>query len=461
MSKAISWIRSKQNAISAFAPWFFASYFLLLVIPYSTGRIPVLYAALCVNVIGRVLFRLIPTAYLFAYGLLSAIANKTRFRWEWMISMILLWIGYILTWIFIPDTYVYISQSWNISITYTSITVGWQETLIAFLTMIAETTMFVFWLSFFPSTVKTKKAIVIPLLTMVLFAWLSIILSVAIEWNLYMSLFKGSDHKLIHSIFSQKNEFGAFLFIGTFASAFLCWFLKGKKKIIFAASSFVLTVFTLIIRCYTALASEVVVMVALIILAARWLNSKKPYLGIAVAGGMAALLAGFIATAFIPAFRSNVPVFKIIYSSFNSLGEEIATRTVIWEHLPDVAGGHNIFLGLTDTVSDTKVAGLQIVQDESVVAIFHNSYIAYLAIHGIAGLLIYFAVIFKAIKNGVAFKKKGIAGSIFLLLLLLGYLLQGMAETYVLFIKMSVLTLPLTYVFYVFVPAMNKGDVYE
>lgn len=106
-----------------------------------------------------------------------------------------------------------------------------------------------------------------------------------------------------------------------------------------------------------------------------------------------------------------------------------------------------------------KTAGFQVSSDEGVVAIYHNSYLAYLSYHGLAGILLYFAVIFAVTKRVFSIWGKKPTACLFLFLLLIGYLLQGMAETYVLFIKMSVLTLPLTYVFCVFLPKIQEGEL--
>ena len=461
-NRVMDWIRSKRDRLNSFAPIFFSSYFLLLVLPYCTGRIPVLYSLICVNVIGRVIFRLLPTAYLLIYGALVGIANRSRFRWEWAIPMLLLWLGFGLAWIFTPDSYSYVSTSWDRSITYSTTTVGWLDTAIAFGTLIAETTILLFWISFFPDAVRSKVAIKVPLFVIVGFSWLAIILSIAIEWKLYVSLFRGGDHKLIHSIFFQKNEFGAFLFMGTFSSSFLAYFSKGKLKWVWFVSAFLLTVFTFLVRCYTAFASELVVVIALAIGYLLRLRKKRKALTFGILAVSIFVIGLTIGLSYIEPVRETVAPLRILYNSLTSIEKEILTRTVIWQHLYEVATGHQVFLGVTDRISDAKLASLQIVEGEAAVAIFHNSYIAYLAIHGLLGLLIYFAIVFKAVRHCSRFgRKAGIVTMVFLFALLIGYLLQGMAETYVLFIKMSVLTLPLTYVFMVFVPSMGERAILD
>lgn len=461
-NRALDWIRSKRDRLNSFAPIFFSSYFLLLVLPYCTGRIPVLYSLICVNVIGRVIFRLLPTAYLLIYGVLIGIANRSRFRWEWAIPMFLLWLGFGLAWIFTPDSYSYVSTSWDRSITYSTTTVGWLDTAIAFGTLIAETTILLFWVSFFPDAVRSKAAIKVPLFVIVGFSWLAIILSVVIEWKLYISLFHGGDNKLIRSIFSQKNEFGAFLFMGTFGSVFLAYFSKGKSKWVWFISAILLTIFTFLVRCYTAFASELVVVLALAVGFLLRLRKKKRILSYGILVGSILVIGLTIGLSYAEPIRETVAPLRILYNSLASIEKEILTRTVIWQHLYEVATGHQVFLGVTDRISDAKLASLQIVEDEAAVAIFHNSYIAYLAIHGILGLLIYFAIIFKAVRHCSRFgRKAGVAATVFLFALLIGYLFQGMAETYVLFIKMSVLTLPLTYVFMIFIPAMSERGILD
>ena len=461
MSGLVERIRNARGKINAFAPFFLVAYFLLLVFPYCTGRIPTLYSLICVNVIGRVIFRLIPTGFLFAYGSLAWIANRSKMRWEWLFPMVALWAAYILAWIFTPDTYVYVSMSWNRSLTYSSTTVGWLDAAIAFGTLVAESLILLFWISIFPDIIRNRKAVLVPLLVVAAFAWLSVILSLALEWKLYVDLIKGGDHKGLHSIFFQKNEYGAFMFMGTFASAFLAYFTKSKLKWAYLLSSLGLTAVTMFVRCYTALMSETVVVVALLLATVAQIRRKSKRVAYAFLSVFVLAVSAVLVCTFIPAVRDNQPIFRVFYSSLMSIEKEIETRTIIWRHLSDVADGYHIFLGITDGVSDAKLGSLQIVNDEAVVSIFHNSYIAYLAIHGLAGLLVYIALIFRAAKSCFSYKKIRLAGSLFLLCMLIGYLLQGVAETYVLFIKMSVLTLPLTLVFFVFLPTMDREGFYE
>ena len=451
-----AWILSKQSKINHFAPVFFATYFLLLVIPYCTGRIPVLYDLICVNVIGRVVFRLLPTLYVFIYGFLVGIANRCKIRWEWLFPMVTLWIAYALAWIFTPDTYVYVSMSWNRSLTYSTTTIGWLDAAISFGTLIAETLILFMWISVFPSAVKTRKAVFASLIAMVAFAWLAVVLSVALEWNLYVELFKGGDHKGLHSIFFQKNEYGAFMFLGAFASASLFYISEKKAKWALAVSGLGLTMVTMLVRCYTALMSEIVILIGLLLLTIYHVRKKSHVFGYSLGGVVLGGVALVMILTFVPSIRDNQPIFRVLYNSLMSIEREVETRTVIWKHLPDVTSEYSLFLGVTDDVSEAKLGSLQIINDESVVSIFHNSYIAYLASHGLIGLLVYFALIFKAAKSCFVYSRYGRVGSIFLLFLLIGYLLQGVAETYVLFIKMSVLTLPLSLVFFVFLPAIKK-----
>ncbi len=461
MSRIVEWIRRKQASINAFAPVFLVSYFLLLVFPYCTGRIPPLYNLVCVNIVGKVLFRLIPTGYLFTYGALAWITNRSKIRWEWLFPIVALWIAYLLSWVFTPDTYQFVSISWNRSITYSSITVGWFNTAIAFGTLVAESLILLLWISVFPDVVRKRKTVFIPMSVIAIFAWLAVLLSVILEWNLYVSLFNGGDHKGLHSFFYQKNEYGAFMFMGTFASAFLCFFAKPKYKWIYLLSALGLSAITMLVRCYTALMSESVVVLALIIAVLIQIQKNNKRLAYALIGTVLVAACSILVLIFIPSIREKQPIFRFVYSSLMSLESEIQTRTIIWKHLPDVAGGYHLFLGVTDGVSDAKLGSLQIVNEEAAVAIFHNSYIAYLAIHGLVGLLVYFAIVFKAAKSCFAYKRLSLVGSLFMLCLLVGYLLQGIAETYVLFLKMSVLTLPLTWVFFVFLPAMSKEGTYE
>lgn len=461
MSVLLERIYNLRTKINAFAPIFLITYFLLLVFPYCTGRIPVLYDLVCVNVIGRVLFRLVPTGFLFTYGALAWVANRSKMRWEWLFPLVALWVAYVLAWIFTPDTYVFVSMSWNRSLTYSSTTIGWLDTAIAFGTLVAESLILLLWISIFPDVIQNRKAVFIPLIAVAAFAWLSVILSVALEWNLYVALIKGGDHKGLHSIFFQKNEYGAFMFMGTFASAFLTFFSKSKTKWAYLLSALGLTAVTMFVRCYTALMSETAVVAALLLVTIVQIKQENKRVAYALLGILTLAVAMVLIFTFTPAIRDNQPIFRVFYSSLMSIEHEVLTRTVIWKHLSDVVDGYHLFLGVTDGISDAKLGSLQIVNDEMVVSIFHNSYIAYLAIHGLAGLLVYFAFIFKAAKSCFSYKKIHLVGSLFLLCTLIGYLLQGVAETYVLFLKMSVLTLPLTWVFFVFLPAIEREGLYE
>lgn len=344
MNRAISWIRNHKDRINGFAPWFLMSYFLLLVLPYCTGRIPVLYAAVCVNIIGRVIFRLIPTAYFFIYAILVGIANKAKFRWEWVFPIVAVWIMYALAWAFTAKEYVYVSISWNRSITYETTQVGYAELLIAFLTLIAETSMFFCWLTIMPACVKNRKAVFVPLITIAAFALVSILFSVAYEWKLYVELFNGGDHKGIRSFFSHKNEFGAFMFMGVFALSFIVYSFKTKISILCTSLAVGIVGVLFLVRCYTALMSALVCFVALLLLGLVRLYRQKRAVALGIGGMAIVLLTILILCTFLPSIRESIPVFRIFYNSMMSTEREISTRTVIWAHLGDVINGHRVFL---------------------------------------------------------------------------------------------------------------------
>ena len=454
------WVKKNKDKINSFSALFISFYFIVLVFPYCTGRIPFLYQAICVSVAGRIAYRAIPTFLFFLYGVLVAHANGSRLKWEWLFPMLSLWVAYLLAWITTPDTYSYVSESWNRSLTYRSVTVGWGDEAIDFGTLVVETLLLLVWMSFIPDAINKSRCILIPIVTIISFAWLAVLVSLAIEWSLYVRLFQGGDLKLIRSFFSQKNEFGAFLFLGTFASSFASVFKRGKMRPLFVLSAFSLTIITFLVRCYTALISELLIVAALFVTLIAELKNRRPRLSYCLLGGTALVTITVIGLAFLPAVRESIAPLRIVYNSFASIEKEIVSRTSIWQHAPAVADGFHLFLGVTDLISDAKLASLQTIFQESTVAIFHNSYIAYLAIHGMVGLLVYFAVIFKAGKNCLISTKEP-RYTMFLFALLLGYLFQGVTETYVLFTKMSVLTLPATLVFYVFLPVMRRNELYE
>lgn len=441
-----------------FLPCFLVLYFLLVMAPYSFAPIPSINAFLTGS--GKIPYRLFTTALLGVYSLYLWIKHRLHPRFDMLIPMILLWGSFALSCAFAPRLFSYVSESHNASLTFTQ--VAYDETTIWMQLPFLLCDCFVFFcfISFFPPCVGNKRHVVIPLIAVVFYVLAACLFSYVKEFNAYVNYLNGSDQSkgAIQSWTQSKNAFGILLFHGAFASFFLLYCMKRWWRFAFAFLIVVFFATSYIAQCYTAMVPILVVGSLLFCLGALYAYRKKRLYGmVALACGLALVLA-FCICAFVPAIYESNKVFgKIHVKVYYFFEHELLSRTKKWDLVLIICRGPYAIIG------KSSVAELELSLRENAILDlsypdFHCSYVAMYGTAGLVGLGMYCLSIGHAIKNiWMSHRKRTLlfvsAG------LFMTCLLFAMPETYTLFLSMSAITLPFTYLFIVFLPYLRKADL--
>ena len=438
-----------------FLPWFLVIYFLLLIAPYSFAPIASVNAFLTGS--GKIPYRLFTTALLGIYSLYLWVKHRLRPRFDLLIPMALLWGSFALACAFAPRVFSYVSESLNGSFAFSQVV--YSETIIWVQLPLLMCDCFVFFcfVSFFPPCVSAKMQVIIPLISVVVYVTAACLFSYVKEFGSYVNYINGSDQSKgeIQSWTQSKNAFGILLFQGAFVSTFLLYYVKCWRRFAFAILDIVFFITSYIAQCYTAMVPILFVCLLLFLYVIVVAYRRKRIFGFAIMGCGLALAVAIILCVFVPnIYETNSLLNKIHAKVFYFFDHEILSRTKKWNLALIICRGPYAFIG------KSSMAELELYLRESSVLDtpypdFHSSYVAMYGAAGVSGLLLYIFSIGLVMKNIWSLFKNRIL-LVILAGLLFACLLFAMPETYTLFLSMSAITLPFTYVFIVFAPFVRR-----
>ena len=436
-------------------PWFLVIYFLLLIAPYSFAPVASVNAFLTGS--GKIPYRLFTTALLGIYSLYLWIKHRLRPRFDLLIPMALLWGSFALACAFAPRVFTYVSESFNGSFAFLQTVYDEASVWIQLPLLICDCFVFFCFVSFFPPCVSKKTQVVIPLMAIVFYVVAACLFSYVKEFGSYVNYINGSDQSkgAIQSWTQSKNAFGILLFQGAFVSTFLLYYVKRWWRFVFAILDIAFFITSYIVQCYTAMVPILFVCLLLFIYAIVVAHRRKRIFGFAIMGCGLVLAVAIILCVFVPnIYETNSLLNKIHAKVFYFFDHEILSRTKKWNLALIICRGPYAFIG------KSSMAELELLLRESSVLDmaypdFHSGYVAMYGAAGLAGLSMYVFTIGLAMKNIWTLSKNRM-----LLLVLTGLffacLLFSMPETYTLFLSMSAVTLPFTYVFIVFGPFFRR-----
>ena len=441
-----------------FLPWFLVIYFLLLIAPYSFAPIAPVNSFLTGS--GKIPYRLFTTALLGAYSLYLWIKHRLHPRFDLLIPMSLLWGSFALASIFAPRVFSYVSESFNGSFAFSQVSYEEISIWIQLPLLLCDCFVFFCFVSFFPPCVTNKMQVVIPLASIVVYAVVACFFSYIKEFSAYANYINGSDQSkgTIQSWTQSKNAFGILLFHGAFASTFLLYYVKRWWRFTFVVLDLVFLVTSYIAQCYTAMVPILIVCLLLFLYAAVAAYRKKHVFGVAAIGCGLTLIAVFLVCIFSPSIYEAAPFWNKIHTKFfYFFDHEIFSRTKKWDLALIICRGPFSFIGKSSTAELELALRENAILDMSYPD-FHCSYVAMFGTAGLTGLAMYCFTI------GYAGKNVWMCQSNRLLLLtsaglFFACLLFAMPETYTLFLSMSVISLPFTYLFIVFLPFLRRTDL--
>ncbi len=448
---------SHKPVHESFLPWFLVIYFLFLIAPYSFAPVPAINSFLTGS--GKIPYRLFTTLLLGIYSLYLWRKHKLSPRFDLLIPMTILWVGFALACAFAPRTFSFVSESFNGSFSFSRVTYGEQTIWIQLALLACDCFVFFCFISFFAPCIADRKQVLIPCLTIVIYVLFSCVFSYVTEFSAYINYFSGGNQSkgAIQSWTQSKNAFGILLFHGAFVSAFLFYYVKKWWRYLFVIADLLFWLTSYIAQCYTAMVPILVICILFFVLITAQLYRKRKWAGLTMGIVGIAGIALICLCAFVPAIYEDNPFFtkmnhKIIYF----FEHEIITRTKKWDLSLIVCRGPFAFIG------KSSMAEMELYLRESSILDmaypdFHSSYVAMYGSAGLIGLLMYIFCIGFAMKNvWKCYPNKAL--SIISSSLLLACILFSMPESYTLLLSMSAISLPFTYIFIVFLPYVRRSE---
>ena len=440
-----------------FLPWFLAVYFLLLIAPYSFAPIPTINYFLTGS--GKTAYRLVCLALLGLYSLYLSVRYKLRPRFELLLPFALFFLSCVVSCFLSPRNICYVSEGLNGSFLFVQVAISektiWTELARALCSFFV---LFCF-VSFFAPCVRFKKDIFIPMLVILIYALLACLYSYVFEYPAYKSFLTGADQSkgAIISWSQSKNSFGIILSFGAFSSSFIFCAFRKRRNIIFAIFPFLFLATSYFCQCYSSLVVVLFVCLLLLVLFFVWLSKKSKPIFWAFSATLALVLTTFLLFVSIPAIYENVQAFKSINEKIGYfLSQEIFSRTKKWSQALVIIKGPFSFVGKLGSAKAELTAFESINEAAAANDDFHSAFVDFLACKGLTGLIFYLFFIGYAAKNvwRLLKKSRSLCGCMFALLVCA--VLFSMPETYSLFLSMSVITIPFTYAFVLFIPTLER-----
>jgi hypothetical protein len=437
-------ISSFAQKVNAFMPWFLCSYFLLIVMPYSFALVPQI-NAFFTGIYTKVAFRAFTCLYFFVYSFLLMKANKNRIDVSWLVILLLLVCFYLIAWITVPTTYSYYSTTFEHGFTYHWIELGQLYIFISLGTFVLECAVFLCLISFFPIAIRSRKAIIWPFVTVILFALFGCVFSYIKTGSLYLDTLRGLnvEKNAIRSIFHSKNAFGIFLFLGTFCSLFLLWYAR-KAKWIFGVTTVIFLVTAGVIKCYTALIPGLIIAIILLLSLLFKLRKKHKVIFACSLGSVILATALVFILAYIPAVRDHSKIFASLYTNLESIGtSEVVSRTKLWDYCLSLIRGPFTMIGETDVVANSQLTMIEQMAGDAMYNDFHSAFVSFYSGYGLAGLIVYLSMFAFSLKQIRSIDSNHHDIWLATLILFIGAVLFSMPETYTLFVNMSASVFPI------------------
>lgn len=439
-----------------FLPWFLVIYFLLVIAPYSFAPVPAINSFL--TGLGKIPYRLVTTAFLAGYSLYLWVKHKLHPRFDLLIPMTLLWGSFALACVFAPRAFSYVSENLNGSFAFVQSTFTDSTIWIQLPLLMCDCFVFFCFASFFPPCVSDKKQVLIPILGILLYVLAACFYSYGKEFSAYVAYLNGSDQSkgAIVSWTQSKNAFGILLVHGAFCATFLAYYVKKWWRVLFAVADLMFLATSYIAQCYSAM----VPILALCLFGYMYLIVKvyrrKRLAGIILVGLSLAFLAFVIVCVSLPSiYESNSFLRKIYRKVSYFFDQEILSRTSKWQLSLVVCRGPFALIGKSN-MSEMELYLRENSSHLMPYPDFHSSYVASFGTSGLVGLLLYIFSIGYSVRN--VWKCK--ANKMLLLVsvgLLISCILFSMPETYTLFLSMSAIAVPFTYLFVIFLPFLRRN----
>jgi hypothetical protein len=337
-----------KNKINGITPWFIGFYFLLVFLPWYQ-KPAFIGTILNSSTFASIFYRIFLFALLLLMTIFVYFANRPKLAKNMLICFIVCAFYILVVLLLGQNSFHFEGTSAIGEKVVADVNVGLYEYLktgggYVYALFFNYSLLFIL-----PSAFKSKKGIFIVCLLYILVGYITVIYSLATEFENYVSRFTGvirAYRVVVSSLFSSKNTWGKVLFGSFIGSLSLAW-LSTKKTfiVLFHASAFIFVVFTYASACDTALIAEVLTLVVyLVLLLMKGLKEGRTWCFVLLTlVSVFSIIAGFGFS--VEAFRTKLP-FSIVYSKLSSMTfDSIFTRIEIWLSFFSMLSGYRIIFG--------------------------------------------------------------------------------------------------------------------
>lgn len=352
-----------------------------------------------------VVIRAAMTAMLILYSLLVVFVNEEKIQWKWAVVFVYILLFTLISTIISPQTYnyVYISSGNYGVIYWVQASTGFNRLFTMYLSSISDFALAFCFLFILPIVINNRKQMLILLFPIVLIGLAECGYSLIKEKEEYIKLINFTDPQfggyniVIGASFGNKQDWGAFATVAFTCSIVSFFFFEGTHwrviltKVFLIIASIIIFGFTVASLCKTAIFSELLIYVSILLYFDYYLIKKRILITILIYNTF--IVVFFVAIILfynVPSFHSTGILEKLYKVTYNFIiarveGGAAGGRTIIWMRLIENFRTYNLFFGLSKGGVSTYSQIVSVEGQSSV----HNGIAYFFASYGLFGFTVY------------------------------------------------------------------------
>ena len=355
----------------------------------STGSLAVIVRVIMLFIIGL-------------YSLVVLVVNKVSFEWKWFILFIYILLFTLISLAISPAAYDYVYEANLYQIMHKAhVEPGFGRVLTMYFSSISDFFIAFCFLFILPHAINKKRIIIWLLIPIVILCVIECLYSIIFERQDYIDLIRMVDPQYsgytikIRATFVSKQDWGAFLTIAFISSMYVFWTLHKYQRLrlakwLFVLLCFVFYLFTIMSLCKTAIVSETLVIIVLLIRCIFSLYKTHTKLFIPAISLFVVLMGLLLFIYFSPLSKENVYLNMFIKMIDEYILDRISPRTIsgrteIWLRTIENLRTYNVFFGLSKSGSNAY-SQVVLVQGQTSV---HNGLAYFFLSYGAFATVIY------------------------------------------------------------------------
>ena len=440
LQKFLGRIEKAKPFVEKILPWFFLVYFILVFAPYISAKVPAL-NSFFTNGTTKLIYRGFTCILFGVFSLLLWAIYKPKFKWWAVIGCAALFVIYVISVAISPTSMSYVILNTTMKVNFFTLEIGNYSYIIYTFSFLADLIFFFLFISFIPVSIRKASDFYPTLFFIIGVMIICCAYSFLTERNSIIKLMNGaSEYDVsVNSLFHNKNTFGLYLFIGSFASSFIFFTCTKKWQRLVVIPHILFIVMSFLILCKSSFVSNVILLIGCIVYFLFVTLENKPKASIVTIAVVSSLAVLFLIFMLVPQLHVG-PLEKVyddVQKFFIKIFGGLTQRADRWGLVKYVVTGPYKAIGANDTYSAYGIDAILRIERTSHFTDFHSGYVSWYASHGILGSIIYFGFfiyLFVLISKVIAVDKKN---GILILVLYVSSLIFIVPESYTLFVSIS------------------------